>query len=106
MEMIKTNERITLSPQQARVIACLAADMDTKQIAKEMKIASRTVMAHLMAVKEKYNRYNRCGLVSQMMRDNFLFWDDENQVWKYWDGFEWRSQPDCVGYWMQFAEGN
>lgn len=75
------NEIKTLTPRQSQVLICLAEDMGTKQIARKMNVSARTVMAHLIEVKNVFANYTRAGVLGSAIKGGTLRWDEEHQEW-------------------------
>jgi DNA-binding CsgD family transcriptional regulator len=65
VQPMHTDEEVILSPRQQQVLQALAEGFTTKQIAYNLGISQRTVMAHIQATKERFGTYTRAQTVSR-----------------------------------------
>ncbi|CAL2056132.1 response regulator transcription factor [Tenacibaculum sp. 190524A05c] len=60
-----------LSPEQARALELLSQNMETEDIAKEMKISNSSLRTHFSRMMEKLDIKNKVGLVVLAVKHNF-----------------------------------
>jgi len=65
VQPVHSEEEVVLSPRQQQVVQALAEGYTTKQIAYNLGISQRTVMAHIQATKERFGTYTRAQTVSR-----------------------------------------
>ena len=65
VQPMHSEEEVMLSPRQQQVLQALAEGYTTKQIAYNLGISQRTVMAHIQATKERFGTYTRAQTVSR-----------------------------------------
>jgi len=65
VQPVHSDEEVVLSPRQQQVVQALAEGYTTKQIAYNLGISQRTVMAHIQATKERFGTYTRAQTVSR-----------------------------------------
>lgn len=65
VQPMHSEEEVLLSPRQQQVLQALAEGYTTKQIAYNLGISQRTVMAHIQATKERFGTYTRAQTVSR-----------------------------------------
>jgi DNA-binding CsgD family transcriptional regulator len=61
-----------LTPREAEIVALLADDLDTEQIAQRLTISRHTVRSHIEKMRLKYKKRSIAGIVAIALRRGWV----------------------------------
>lgn len=72
-EWMGRNE-VELTARELEVVCLLVDGLSSKEIARQLRIAPRTIERHIDRARLKTKTRNRAQLVEQLMRDGLITW--------------------------------